>query len=213
MKLKDLFNKPKIIGLVANVNEGKSNTIYYIIDELKKAGSFSLYTYGLKSKIPKAKQIHSVNEMERVKDSVLVVDEMFSLFDLDNRKTRKLIENTLRLLNHNNNILLLAGVGENFKKFLSSKIDYMIYKRVTFDDLINGSRVKNIIKGYKGVEAGSTLLDLEIDEALIYDGLHYEVIHIPYMKAYDSKINNKQIIRSEKVSKKDTKSVPKKVLK
>ena len=31
--VKKLFNEPKIIGLIGNSNEGKSNMIYWIIEE------------------------------------------------------------------------------------------------------------------------------------------------------------------------------------
>ena len=34
-----------------------------------------------------------------------------------------MIENTLRLINHNNNILLLCGLPKNFKKIIAGKID------------------------------------------------------------------------------------------
>src|SRR3990167_286915 len=200
MKIREIFNKPKIIGIVANVNQGKSNLIYYTIAELQKEGKFDLYTYGLRCNIPIAKAINSVQEMESVRNSILVIDEMFNLFDLDNRKVKAQIENTLRLINHNNNILVLCGVGENYKKFLSSKLDVIIYKKINFADLINGSRVKNVILNYKGEEAGSTLLNLPIDEALVFDGLHYQKIKVPYQQEQDSKANNEQIIKSVTVS-------------
>lgn len=193
-RIMDIFNKPKIIGICGDVNSGKSNLIYYVIHSLKAAGDFKLYTYGLRNKIKEAKKIHSVNEMERIKNSILIVDEMFSLFDLDNRKVKGQIEKTLRLINHNNNILVLCGVGENFKKFISGKVDIMMYLKITFDDLINGSKVKNVLKQYKGIEAGTTLLDLRPDQTLLYDGLHYTLFDVPYMKEYDSKAANKEIV-------------------
>ncbi len=135
------------------------------------------------------------------KDSLIICDEFFTLFDLDNRKARRTIENTLRLINHKNNILFLVGVGENFKKFISSKLDIIIYKQVSFADLINGSRVKSIIKEYNGEEKGSELLNLEINEALIYDGSHYTKFNVPYLKQYDTKIDNVQIFTEKKVNK------------
>jgi len=195
MKITSLFNKPKIISICADVNTGKSNLIYHIIDDLKKEGKFNLYVYGLRSIIAGAKVIYTVEELEQIQNSIIIIDEMFSLFDLDNRKIKSQIENTLRLINHNNNILLLCGVGENFKKFISSKIDIMIFKKVTFADLINGSTIKNKVVNYKGNEKGSTVLNLNIDQALIYDGLHYNIITVPYLKKYDSKKDNVKIIK------------------
>ena len=196
MNIKKLFDKPKIIGIVADVDEGKSNLIYYLMSELSKTSAFSLYTYGLRKRIPNSQVINSVNEMEQIRNSILVIDEFFTLFDLNNRKIKNQIENTLRLIFHNNNILILAGVGENFKKFISSKLSVIFYKKVTFDDLINGSGVKKTILNYKGKESGTTLLNLSKGEAIVFSGLHFELIDVPYMKEYDSKLGNEDIIKN-----------------
>lgn len=201
IQITELFNKPKIIGLIANSNEGKSNTIYWLIEELKKKKEFKLFHYGLRSEVANSTIIHSVEELEQIKDSLIVIDEMFSLFDLDNRKIKSQIENTIRLIFHNNNILLLCGLGENFKKFLSAKLTAVIYKKITFSDLINGSRVKNIVMNYKGSESGSTLLNLDINEALSFDGKHYNKFNVPYMEKFDSKKNNVQIFVKKSVHK------------
>ena len=189
-----LFNEPKIISVCADINQGKSMLLYHILETLKKKGKFDLYTYGLRLNFLNSQEIFSVVELEQVKNSIIVIDELSSLFDLDNRKIKKLIENTLRLLNHNNNILILCGTPENFKKFISAKVDYVIYKKSTFSDFINGSKIKNMLMSYKGNERGSEILNLAIDEALVYDGTHYNKINVPYYKKYDSKRNNKEII-------------------
>lgn len=204
MKIKDLFEKPQIIGLVANAHEGKSNLLYHILDHLSKSFSYTVYTYGLKCEIKDVKQIHSVQELEQIRDSIIIIDEMFSLFDLDNRKVKAMIENTIRLVFHNNNVLLLCGLAENFKKFLSAKLNVVIFKKTGLADLINGSTVKNIVMAYKGVERGTAVLDLAIDEALIFDGKHYKKIPVPYMKQYDTKANNKAILTPLKQTKKPT---------
>jgi hypothetical protein len=195
--LERIFFNPKVIGLVANANEGKSNTLYYILDELNKKYSFKTFAYGLRNVIKGVQIVNSVPELEQIKDSIIIIDEMSSLFDLDNRKIKNQIENMIRLIFHNNNILLLAGLGENFKKFISSKLHVIIYKKVLLSDLINGSAVKNHIIAYKGHELGSTVLNLDIDEALIFDGNHYEKVKIPYLPQYDTKSNNVEILREK----------------
>ena len=119
-----------------------------------------------------------------------------------------MIEKTLRLINHNNNILILAGLPENYKKFISAKLDMIFFKKCTLSDFINGSRLKNIVTSYKGNELGSAVLNLNIDKALLFDGRHFNVIHVPYYKKYDSKKNNEDILkRTKKRSKKRVKRV------
>ena len=203
--MRHLFHKPKVYGVVADVNQGKSMLLYHILDTLQESHSFNLYTYGLRMSIKGAVQIFSVAEMEEIRNSIIVIDELSSLFDLDNRKCKKTIENTLRLINHNNNVLVLCGVPENFKKFISGKLDAVFYKKTTKADLINGCRVKNILESYKGNQNGSEVLNLAINEVLFYNGKHYEMWDVPYYKKYDTKKKNVKIV--EKVKHGKTKKV------
>ena len=196
-----LFDKPKIIGVCADVNQGKSMLLYHLLETIKLNNKFNLFTYGLRLAYSHAQEIYSVAEMEQVRDSLIIVDELSSLFDLDNRKIKRQIENSLRLINHNNNILILCGTPENFKKFVSAKLNMVFYKKTTFADCINGSRIKNILMSYNGSERGSEVLNLKIEEAILFDGVHYSKIKVPYYKKYDSKKDNVQIIVSKKVLK------------
>jgi len=200
-KVESLFSKPSIVGLVGNANEAKSNLIYYILDTLKKDFKFKVYVYGLRCNVLNTTIVHSVEEIEQVQNSIIIVDEMENLFDFSDRKVKKQIEKTIRLIFHNNNILFLCGLGENFKKFLSAKLSVVIYKKTTIADLINGSVVKRIVLKYEGAEKGSNILHLNLDEALVFDGLHYEKIKIPYLKQYDTKASNVPILVRKSVPK------------
>jgi hypothetical protein len=202
MDLTTFFNKPKVISIVADVNSGKSMLLYHIIETLRKQAEFNLYTYGFRIPLDFAKEIYSVEELEQIENSLIIIDETFSLFDLGNRKNKKAVENTLRLINHNNNILVLCMVPENVKKFLASKIDILFFKKCTIPDFINGSMVKRIVDTYSGYERGTTILGLKIDEALIFDGKHYHKIHVPYYQKYDSKVDNENIFKPKKGGKK-----------
>lgn len=200
------FNKPQIISIVSDVNQGKSNLVYHLIKELTENFQFNLYTYGLRYDLPLAKQINSLAELEKIRDSVIFLDEFQSLFNLEDRKCKQLIEQTLRLIHHNNNILVLIGVAENFKKFISSRISVVFYKQVTFENFINGSSIKNKIMNYCGYEKGSSLLKLEVDEVIVFDG-SYTKYKIPYLPEFDSKKQNINILQKRSVPE----SVPKNV--
>jgi hypothetical protein len=128
MLINQLFDKPKIIGVCADINQGKSNLLYHIITELKKDYRFKLYSYGLRNNLGEQK-IYSVEELEGIRESIIILDEFFNLFDLEDRRKRRTIENTLRLIHHNNNIVVLCGVPENFKKFIAAKIDMVFFKK------------------------------------------------------------------------------------
>lgn len=194
MEIKNkILGKPKIIGIVGDRNSGKSNLIYHLLTELKKDFKFNLYTYGLRFDVGGTK-INSIEELEKIRGSLIILDEFFSLFNLEDMKKRKLIEKTFRLLFHNNNIVILSGIPNNYKKFISSQLDIIIYQKCSLNEFINGSRAKYVCLSYRGDELGSSVLNLQPNEALIYEE-HYEKIEIPFLKQYDSKAQNKNIFQ------------------
>lgn len=199
-KIINLFKTPKIIGICGDSNSGKTMLVFNIISELEDYGTFNLYSYGLRCDLNE-KKIYSIVELEKITNSIILCDEFFSLFDLEDRKKRALIEKSLRLIYHNNNVLVLVGVPDNFKKFISSKLHAIFYKRCSLSELINGSKVKTICTDYKGEELGSSVLNIPTDKALLYDGSHYEMIESKYFENLDSKKDNKDIIVQNNVEK------------
>lgn len=195
MKWHELLNKPKVITVAADVNEGKSMLLYYMLDQLNQKYDFSVYTYGMRAAVEGARQVWSVGEIERIENSIIIIDELSSLFDLTDRKQKRTIENFMRLINHNNNILILCGTPENFKKFLAAKADIMLFKRCTIADFINGSRLKQVVIAYRGAERGSEVLNIDKGHALVYDGNGYQKIPTPYLRQYDTKADNQPILK------------------
>ncbi len=118
------------------------------------------------------------------------------MFDIDDRKEKKQIEQTLRLIFHNNNVVMLCGVPENYKKFIASKLDSVIYKRCALGDFINGSRIKKIAFNYRGYELGAAVLNVEKEKAIVYDGQFYHKVSVPLVPEGDTKKNNASILES-----------------
>lgn len=194
--IQELFNTPKIISVIGDSNSGKSNLIYNIIKELKSNYNVKICSYGLRFNLGE-KKIYSIEELETIKNSVVILDEMNSLFDFEDRRKRKLIEKSLRLIFHNNNTLILVGNCENYKKFISSKSDIVIFFKSNISDFINGGKIKNICLSYRGYELGSSVLNLEKNECIIYNG-NYRKIKVPYLERFDSKKDNCSILCSKK---------------
>jgi len=198
VNMKKFFDKPKLVGLIGDVNSAKSNTLYHIIETLKKDATFNLHTYGLK--FPQGHEIFSIDELEQIENSIIIIDEVFNLFNLGNAKDKRQIENTLRLIHHRNNVLILSLLPENSKKFLASKIDTFIFKKCSIADCINGSMTKRIINQYCGPEKGTTTLNIPIDKALFFNGKSFNMIDVDYYPEFDSKAGNKPILRERKKS-------------
>jgi hypothetical protein len=205
--LLNLFDRPKLIGLVGDAGTGKSNLLYYVVKTLREQYTFNLYSYGLRLSLGEQK-IYSVEELERIHDSVVLIDEFTSMFDVDDRKEKRQIENTLRMIFHNNNVVLLSGLPENYKKFIAAKLDAMVFTRCALSDFINGSRDKKVALNYRGPELGAAVLNVELSRAIVYDGTHYHSVEIPYMESFDTKKDNVSILvpkNAEKTSVKNSK--------
>lgn len=190
------IDKPKIVAIVGDVDEGKSMLLYNILENLSNDYTFNLFYYGLRVNIA-GTEIFSVRELETIRDSLIVIDELSSLFDLDDRKAKRSIENTLRLVCHNNNIIILCGTPENYKKFIAAKANEVIFKKCTIADFINGSMIKNIVMEYKGNEMGSEVLNIPKNKALRYDGTHFNMIDVRYIDTCDTKKANVNIFTTK----------------
>lgn len=193
----DLFKEPKLIGLIGDADSGKSNLLYWTIKALRERYNFNLYSYGLRAWLTGEQKIFSVEQLEVIHDSIIIIDEFASLFDLDDRKQKKQIENTLRLIFHRNNVVLFCGLPENVKKFIASKLQAVIYKQCALGDFINGSRTKAIIMNYSGEERGSAMLSMSPEKAIVWDGKFYHKVTIPYIPEGDTKAANISVLKEK----------------
>ena len=103
LNIKELFNKPHIVGIIGNADSGKSNLLYSIIDQIK--GYAKIRAFGLRKDIKSVHHFNSIKELEEITNSAVIIDEYYTLFDLENRKNKSQIEQILRLIFHNNNVV------------------------------------------------------------------------------------------------------------
>lgn len=187
--------------LTARSNEGKTMALVNIILEYKKEFNGDIWVFGVNkhlTDILKVKTFTSLLELEQIKEAIVIIDEVGLIFDLENRKNRKQIDLTLRLVNHNGNKILLSGLPTDFKKYICAKAKCFMFKTLQVSDLINGSQAKEIVMQHKGVEKGTYILDIPIDKMLCYcpnkskQG-HYWIETIKYLKEYDTKVDNKDL--------------------
>ena len=198
IRINEVFKKPSVICICGGVHTGKSMLAGHIINTLQLTKQFNLYIYGFRVNVEGAQKVYSISELEQIKNSLIVIDEFANLVNIDDKKNKGKIERIIRLINHNNNILVLICIGENMKKFLAGKVDQWFFKKVLIDDLINGSRAKKIVTNYSGVERGSEVLDLAVDKALFFDGLHYDFLSVPYLEKFDVKKDNVPLLVDKK---------------
>lgn len=201
-----LFDQPRIIGVCADVGQGKSNMLYTLMNYLQTEYGFDkdhLYSYSLPIWTGEQK-IFSVEELELIENSVIILDEFYLFLNLDDRKRVKQLAAMMQRIKHSNNVLIMCGLAHNFNKFISSQLEIKIYKQVTIKNLINGSPMKDVVVSYNGKEKGSTILKMGRDQALIYglsgEGtgiMHYQMASVPYMPEFDAKMALPDILTGE----------------
>lgn len=199
--VEDLFSDPSIraIGLIGDPNVGKSNVIYHIIKALQEKYETKMYAYGLRVMFEGVQRINSIEELERLTNSVVFLDEFPSLFSLNNRRQVEKFEESMRKIYHSNNIVIVCGLPHNFNKFLSGLLNAIIFKQSTLIDFIQRSPAERIIASFSpaigsSIQKGSRMLTMPKDIALVYDGEHYYDADVPYIVDGDAKRFNLPIL-------------------
>lgn len=199
--VEDIFKDPSIraIGLIADPNQGKSNVIYHCIRALQQNYDAKMYAYGLRVMFDGVKEINSIEQLEKITNSVVFLDEFPSLFSLNNARQRDKFEESMRKVYHSNNIIIICGLPHNFNKFLSGLLNAVIFKQSTLVDFIQRSPAERIIASFSprmggAVQKGSRMLTMPKDVALIWDGNDYYDVDVPYVEEGDSKRFNAPIL-------------------
>jgi hypothetical protein len=199
--IEELFTDESIraVGLIADPNQGKSNTIYHVIKALQKKYTAKMYAYGLRVMFDGVQRINSIEELECITNSVIFLDEFPSLFSLNNRRQKEKFEESMRKIYHSNNIVLICGLPHNFDKFLSGLLNSIIFKQCTLVDFIQRSPSERIIASFSPamgsrIQKGSRMLTMPKDVALVFDGQHYWDVDVPYVKEGDTKLDNEPIL-------------------
>lgn len=196
----DLFKDQSIkaIGLIADPDQGKSNTIYHIIKAIQENYDARMYAYGLRIRVEGVQDIHSVEELEKIHDSIVLIDEFPTMFDLNSRRQVRAFEESMRKIFHSNNIVLICGLPHNFNKFLSGLLQAIIFKQCTLVDFVQRSPAERIIQSYSGgfqVQKGNRILAMPKEVALIWDGSHFNEVDVPYMEYGDTKRLNRPVLK------------------
>jgi len=170
MNIERILKNPVSI-LIGATSTGKTMLLSNLMAEYIAKYTGRVYCYGVRREITKEMPVipfSSVVELEQIQDGIIVVDEVGALFDLDNRKQKRMIESTLRLVNHHNNKLVLSGLPSDFRKFLSAKATCFMYTSLTLSDLINGSLAKTTLLEYREEGMGAYTLDVPVGSFICY---------------------------------------------
>lgn len=212
-ELADIFSPDvRAIGIIADVDQGKSNVIYHCIKALQARYDVSIYSYGLHMDVKGMLKINSINELESIRNSVIFLDEFASLFSLNNARQKEKFEKSMRMIFQHtaNNIVVICGLPHNFTKFLAGLLQIIIFKQCTLEDFIQRSSPQQAVAsfspaGLHHVSKGSEMLTMPKNIALIYDRIavkKWTEVKVPYESETDSKALYNQVILKPKDGKK-----------
>lgn len=201
MNIKRILNN-NITILTGQTSTGKTMLLADIATQYLKQYSGKVYTYGFKREITQQLDVtvfSSVRELEQIQNGIILVDEVGALFDLDNRKQKRMIEGTLRLVDHHNNKIVFSGLPSDFKKFLAAKAQCFLYTSLTISDLINGSMAKTTLLEYRYSELGAYVLSVPQGKVLCYDKGGFWLDQFEYYQRFDTKFNNLDLFQEKEI--------------
>lgn len=204
--LEDLLRDPtiRVIGLVGDKNQGKSGVLYNICDIVKrKAPDTKIVGFRMQTSFPGMIMLNDMTELSLVRNSVILLDELKTFVDTDNRTEFNDFMSILQTLYHpyRNNTIVLSGLAHNFNGKLSGELDCVIFKQTTMISIIKRSMLDNILKGFRqqgGISKDKYMLSMKKDEALIYNPKmekRWHNINIAYLPQYDVKRDNQPVIK------------------
>jgi len=204
LELKDLLQDKsiRVIGVVADKNQGKSNLLYNIIMTLKQdAPETQVVGFRLFAKIPGVLYLNTLTELAKVRDSYIIIDELKTIVDTDNRRETNIFLEILQTLYHSNNTVVVSGLAHNFNGKLSGELEVIIFKQTTLISIIKRSNLDYILRSLRHEGRASKneyVLSMPINGALVYHpnmkkNWHY--ITVPYIAQTDTKKDNEPIVK------------------
>lgn len=204
LELKDLLRDKslRVIGVVADKNQGKSNLLYNIISTIQQdAPQTKIVGFRLFCKIPGVLYLNTLTELAKIRDSYIVIDELKTIVDTDNRKDTNTFLEILQTLYHSNNTVVISGLAHNFNGKISGELEAIIFKQTTLISIIKRSNLDYILRPLRHEGRASKneyTLTMPVEGALIYHpnmkkSWHY--IEIPYIEETDTKKDNEPVIK------------------
>lgn len=199
----DIFEDKSIrsIGVIADVHQGKTNTLNHIIKALQERYDAAFWASGLRSKLDGVEEMHSIQELESIYNSVVIVDEFPDLFDMENARQKREFEKSMRKIYHSNNILIICGLPRNFNLRLGAMLQAIIFKQCTLTDFVQRSPTDAAIKSFSSafgsqIQKGANMLTMNKNLALYHEigSKHWWELDVPYYEEIDSKRFNPTIL-------------------
>ena len=168
MKLKKAWldnNKP--ISIIGSTDSGKTNLAFYIATQCSHKNK---YVLGYPAKMKGFIEISDKDELFRLKDCVVVIDEFGRYFKRYGRHRNDALEEALDFSEHRKiKLILTSQNNQAIDRELESKIKCWALKRLNVYTLKNGGMCKVAMRAIKDSRVTSASLSIEPNEVLWWD--------------------------------------------
>lgn len=204
--LKEVFGNKRVVGLVGEKDEGKTNNLMALIKNFREFNKETeIYVFGLNKEAlkwvkqyKKVYEVSSIKQLSNKKNCLIIIDELQRL-RLNNRRYKELLDNFIDFIYHNNNWLILTSPNvREFNTIIGSKIEGWCLKSLKLTNVVNGSQLKNAVMGYNGRFKVIDDICIEKNNLLIINDDYEKILDLKYIKEADSKINNLDIFELKK---------------
>jgi hypothetical protein len=161
------LDKVRIICILGNINEGKTNLAFYYMNEYK--GHRKKYLCGYPIEKDGYYTISNMMDLLKVKNGIIFMDEISRYFKVYNKDTNQKLLDFISMMGHKNNTFIFtAQVTQMITRIIESFIDCWAFKRIDITSLKWGSKPKKIINELFYSRKNDWVLDLEKSEYLQY---------------------------------------------
>lgn len=199
-KMKEIFGNERIVGLAGDKNSGKTNNLVrLIVDYRKDYPDTKVFAYGMPEEVMKfltkynVVELSSLKQMNKKKECILIVDE-FQKLKLNDKRYKDLVADFSDFIYHRNSYVIFSSANiREFNSIIGTIIERWIVKKVSVDDCINGSQLKQAVEEYKGKYKVMNMIDLPKDEILVLNDEQEKVLKFKYIKEADTKKKQKEL--------------------
>ena len=152
------------VAVVGSKNSGKTNLAFYIASQTSHKRKFIL---GYPAEVKGYTRLGDKDELFRLSDCVVIIDEFQRYFDRYGRHHNDALEEAIDFAEHRNvKLILTAQNNQAIDRNLESKISCWALKRINIYTLKNGGMCRVALKSIKHPRVTSSFLALENNEVL-----------------------------------------------
>ena len=195
--LEEVFGNNRVCAIAGDKSTGKTNNLAALARNFRKFNKTTqILVYGVEDttlrwlrNLGNVFEISSLSQLSNKKDCLIFIDE-FQRLNLNNRRYRHLLDETINFIYHNNNWVIFCSPNlREYNSVIGSKIERWLLKSLRLSSLVNGSQLKDIVLAYNGRFKSIEDIDIKKNQLLIINSEYEKVIDLEYIQEIDEKLN------------------------